>query len=132
MATLTATKQAIESRFATQWGTTTPIKYENVSLTEPTVNYVELYVRHSIEKHKGFDGHTHLFRRPGVISIHIRTKMNLGVRPALLLAESAATVFRAKEFSGVRCKEATVHEMGEDNGWYLVIVSINFFTDNAY
>ena len=91
MATLTATKQAIESRFATQWGTTTPIKYENVSLTEPTVNYVELYVRHSIEKHKGFDGHTHLFRRPGVISIHIRTKLHLGVKPALDLADLQAS-----------------------------------------
>lgn len=81
-------------------------------LDEPTVNYVELYVRHSIEKHKGFDGHTHLFRRPGVISIHIRTKLHLGVKPALDLAETAAAIFRAKEFSGVRCKEATVHEMG--------------------
>ncbi len=124
----------IESRFQTQWGSTTSIKYDNVDFTPtPNTSWVELQVHtgDQIPVSLGGVGATQ-YRGVGIISINIYTALNIGSQTGKNLADTAAAIFRGQTFSGIICRGADVTRLGEDNGWFVYNVSIPYFRDETF
>ena len=125
-------RQAIESRFSTQWGTTTPIKYDNIKYV-PTAGTSFV----ALEIHKGASiqaslGTSPLFRGIGIISVNIYTPTGSGTNTGRAYADTAAGIFRNVVFSGIVCKSASVTRLGEQEGWFIYNVSIPFYHDETY
>lgn len=124
----------IESRFQTQWGSTTPVAYDNIEFTPVSgTAYVRLHIStgDQIPVSLGGIGATQ-YRGVGTISVNIYIPLNIGGQTGKDLADTAAAIFRGQTFSGITCRGAEVTDLGERNGWYVYNVSIPFFRDEIF
>ena len=73
----------IESTFATAWGSTTPIRYDNVDFT-PTqdVSYVSLEVWDGKSVQASVGAVVELRRTVGTVFVHIYTPLGIGSKKA--------------------------------------------------
>lgn len=71
-------------------------------------------------------------RSIGIIWIGIYYPVGKGLSEALIYAELAATIFRNKSFSGIRCKAAEIKDTGVSEGWRLITVTTPFLYDLFY
>jgi hypothetical protein len=129
-----AERIAIENRFATAWGATTPVAYQNVEFTPPT-NPRESWVRVSVLNGASFQaslGNNPLYRHPGVIDISIFTPTGEGGKRAAQLVDQATAVFRGAQFSGILCRAPDVREVGPSDGWFQTSVSIPYQRDELF
>jgi hypothetical protein len=124
----------IQSRFQTNWGVTTPVKYDNRDFNPtPEESHVvfEIHNGDQIPISTGGVGDT-LHRGIGIISINIHTALGIGSQTGKDLADTAAAIFRAQTFSGITCRGADVKRLGESSGWFVYNVSIPFFRDESF
>jgi hypothetical protein len=123
----------IQARFKAAWGTTTPVSYPNVSFTPPSTAWVRLTILSGEESRLTFGAETNNYRNVGVIVIQVFTPANQGNAAALALADQAAAVFRGWCGATVRCRSATMREIGPDAaGKYQVNISIPFQRDELH
>ena len=136
MASFKDARVAIESRFSTMWGATTPISWENARFEQTAgTSFVHLNVfgGRSFQASMG-DVSNRLFRDPGQIEITIFTPIDDGPGPGLDLADSVAAIFRAVEFSGVLTFAPRIgRPESTDNGnWYSTTVLTTYQFDACF
>jgi len=124
---------AIESRFSTEWGSTTDIKWDNVDYV-PTdgTSYVTIEIHNSNANVAGFGGSNMMYRMRGLISINIFAALNSGTRAAKALADTAAEIFRGEEFSGIVCSAATIARTGQVEDWFIYNVTVPFYRNEIF
>jgi len=123
---------SIEARFEDQWGTTTPVEYDNVQYKPtPGTSYVKLEI-HTGEGMRASLGETYLERSVGIISMNIFTAINTGTRTGRGLADSAAAVFRGWTTSAITCRTPTITRLGQVGEWFVTNVSVPFYRDETF
>lgn len=130
------TRRAIESRFANNWTATTTdrIKYENVPFEQPTSGtWVALTILTGAAGIAGIST-TPLNRYAGLIQVDIFAAEKTGSDASWALADSVSTIFRHKQFSAgssgtITSRVPGVQNMGVENGWHRLVVSIPFQRD---
>lgn len=129
-------RQAIEGRFATAWGATTPVKYENAPFKDTKAAHVALFIRRG-EGLQASLGEVPLRRWPGVILVQVFIPSGSGTQQALEYASSIGAIFDRAEFSSgtsgrIRCRIPSVETVGERAGWFQVNVTVPYLRDKAY
>jgi len=120
----------IEQRFATNWGSTTAIKYANVDFDPPAASaWVDLQVVSGPSRKISLGGSTNLRRYTGIVSINIYVPTNTGTRTARGYVDTASAIFRDASFNGIICRDPSVTDLGERNGWRVHNVSVEFQRD---
>jgi len=126
-------QSAIETRFKANY-TLTPVKYDNVDY-KPVAGtaWVELEVHtgDQVPVSLGGPGDV-LYRNTGIISIQVRTALNIGTQTGKNIADVCAAVFRGTTFSSITCFGASVTRLGKDDEWFLHNVSIPYFRNEAF
>ena len=130
------TRKAIEVRFKTAWGTTTPIRFENA----PAIDGINPFVALTILDGEGEQislGTPALRRWVGLIVIQIFVKADTGTQQARAYATQAGAVFDRAEFSSgnsgtIRSRIPSVRAIGVRDGWYQLNVSVPFIRDRQY
>lgn len=105
---------AIEGLFATGWGTTTPVRYDNVPFTAPDSSAwvsVEVWDGRSIKGSLGAG--VQLRRSVGTVFVTIYTPINNGSKAARDYADQVVLIFRDVQVSGITFEEPDVSRIGE-------------------
>jgi len=124
--------KAIELRLDANWGSTTPIKSDNVDYTPVTgTTYIELQIHNAQGVRVTIGTQNPLYRYPGIISINIYGSLNEGTRTLLGYADSIADIFRGATFSNLICRTPKITRIGELDGWFVYNVSIPFHRDKT-
>lgn len=133
----------VENKFATVWGSTTSIKYENIAFTPGTTSWVAIKVRESDSDKITLGTAPQLRRTIGNIIVDIFTPLGQGSAPARVLVDSVKVVFRDFRLSGLHCYEGISRVTGEvyytNSGsgepataqWYQATVIIPFKFDES-
>lgn len=132
----------IESTFATAWGSTTPIKSDNVPLqSEPTSAYVAIEVWDGKSNKASVGNGVQLRRTLGTVFVMVFTPNNLGSKAGRTYADSIKAIFRDLVVSNVTFYEGNVARLGEKyytnsgtgvpatSKWFQMAVSIPFKYD---
>lgn len=126
----------IESRFETNWGSTTDISWDNVEY-EPSEDssWVEFTILDG-ESNQVSLGDSPLHRNVGVININIYAPLDTGTGSARALADQAATIFRSVQFSNILCRSPSITRIGnvkrESGSWYQYNVTVPFQKDETF
>lgn len=116
--------KAINAAFATAWGATTDIAWDNVPFNMETADE---FVRVSLQHVSGdaIELTGKLFRRTAVLFVQIFTAANAGKTRALQLGELALAIFEARPgpVTGVRFRRVGLQDVGLDGSFYQVNVS---------
>jgi Bacteriophage related domain of unknown function len=140
--TLKAAREAILSRWITQWvdgsSPRTPYSFENEKTAPPdavaaaafgtdTGSWVRLTMRsvNSEQETLGPVG-SRKFTRYGNIHIQVFVPVDRGTADSDTLVGLARTVFEGARFNGVCCYAGSPKEVGPDGRWYQVNVTIPF------
>lgn len=119
----------IEQRFATNWGSTTPVRYENADFDPPAASaWVELRVVSGPSVKLNIESAA-LRRYVGIISINIYVPANTGTRTARGYIDTAAAIFKGATFNGIVCRDPRVTVLGERDGWFIINLSTEFQRD---
>lgn len=132
---------AIENMFETAWGSTTPIRMDNVGFTPPNTSWVSLEVWDGNSRKASMGTGIQLRRAIGTVMVDVFTPLNGGSKPARVLADQVSGVFRDVVVSGITFYEADIRRIGEkyftNSGtgvpataqWYQVSVAVPFKYD---
>ena len=128
MTTLNQAKEAVYSRFVTQFGTTAPFVLDNEERDEAgDVAWVRLVVRSTsrVQDTLGKTGNRKFLSTAGVFA-QVYTPVNTGVQSGDSIAVQIADIFEGVSFSGLDFKEAVVRELGPDGKWYVHVTEAEF------
>jgi hypothetical protein len=125
----------IRSRFNTEWASTTPIAWPNVSFTPPSGEpwvRLEILPSGADQTTLGASGNR-TFRHDGLVTVQVFVPGNEGDGEARTLAEQAAAVFRGVTVSGIRFGAPYTTTIGTDDaGWYGVVAWCPYTRDSLY
>lgn len=140
---------AIESRFSTLWGVTTPIKFDNVPFDVQPVSWVSLSVMDGDSDKASLGAGVQLRRTLGTVQLDIYAiagSSGGGSGYARQLTDSIKAIFRDVQLSDgaggtITFYEGKVKRIGEQywaatgsttgtTQWYQMLVSIPFFYDS--
>jgi hypothetical protein len=120
----------LQARFKAGWGSTTPVAWPNVSFTPSTAAWVRFTILNGEEARLTFGATLNNFRNTGVVVVSIFSPLNIGTADVMAKADAAAAIFRDWCGATVRCRAATIRDVGpEGQGWYQVNVTIPFQRD---
>lgn len=128
-------RETIESRFKTQWSTTTPIQYEGVPFDPPTnAPWVAIWVSSPSVRDRINLGSNPGIREIGILQIDINvpeTKSYIGNTVRNTLAEQALQIFQFEQVNGITFgKAAMVDNPGiKKSGWNRMFISIDYKAD---
>jgi hypothetical protein len=128
-------RNAIHSKFNTEWAGQTPIAWDGVEFTKPATAWVRIHVDGNTSAQAGFgDGVLH--RQSGLIFVQVFIPANTGTADADSYAQDAADALQYKRLtrSGerpVRTWGATIRTIGHRDGWFQVNVEIPFDYDEV-
>ena len=71
-------------------------------------------------------------RVTGTISIDINTPISIGSSAARVYAADLAVIFRDSQFNGITCREASLTNVGDVDGWFRMTLNIPFYWDGIY
>lgn len=132
MATINEVREAIYSRFNTQWGTRTAFTFDNERFDseKQTDPWVRLSVRHvgGGQDTLGPPG-GRKYRRKGQVFLQIFTAVDEGLSVADGHAQFAKPIFEGVSFSGVDFMDFRVREVGPDGKWFQTLVEWDFDYD---
>jgi hypothetical protein len=133
--TWAAELQTLESEFATNWGATTPVQYENDAAFTPPSDQADYAMFQILQGQSeivgGQGGGNGKYRHRGVIQIDLYTSEGEGSAPALTLADTASAIFRGKRIGDVICRAPAISKPVSDGGYFRVTVSINYQRDET-
>lgn len=141
MTELNEAREAIYSRFTTQWkavgGLTdlTPFTFDNEAFTPPeAASWVRVAIRHltAMQETLGSAGNRK-FAHPGTLLIQVFTPTNSGMASSDTLCQKAREIFEGVSLSGttVRFQSSTVREAGNDGKWNQMVVETLFEYDET-
>jgi len=121
-------RQAIESRFLTNW-TATDVSWDNIPYT-PNANTA--FVRLMIDEIDSFQASMATIpchRIIGIIHILIMVPIGTGTHVARVYADDAAAIFRNANFDGIQCRSPRIVRVGDIGEYYQISTLINFWKD---
>ena len=133
---------AIESRFLEAW-TATPVALDEggpmidpnsfAIVPQPSASsWVRLSVRSADERQASL-GAEPLYRNQGLILVSIFTPPAGGHAAGRGLADAAGAIFRGAYFEGITCRGASVRDLGEtEGGWIMTGVDVAYFRDATH
>lgn len=121
-----ALRESIETRFATQWGATTPVSYTNLPFTPPSGSWVRLAVLPGQGQTWGITGTAGYVRDTGVIAVQVFVSTDQGTKAAMDLVDLITPIFEHKRFDGILTRTASVNVVGPSDGWLQINVTIPF------
>jgi uncharacterized protein DUF4128 len=128
--TLVDAREAMYQRFSTQWGSTTPVAFDNEKFEPPVgTSWVRVSVRHQTAGQETLQvAGNRQFLRGGEAVVQVFAAQDRGTRAADLLAQQARAIFEgvALNSNGIRFTDVLVREIGESEGWYQVNVEATF------
>lgn len=107
------------------------IKYPNANFDTPSNSP---WVRLTNNKGRGINvqaGYNATFRTPGSFVIDIFTPKGTGNREANLIANQVDDLYRKQYFDTIRADETQVDEIGIDDSWYHVQVTVFYNYDDC-
>ena len=128
MTTLNEAREAVYSRFTTEWGSSSAFTFENESFDEPADSpWVRVSVR-SLSRSQETMGRVgnRKFRPTALVFVQVYTRTNTGVEQGDTLAVQAKDIFEAISFSGLDFNNGLVRETGPDGKWYQHVAEIKF------
>ncbi len=129
---------AIRTLFNTGWAGVTPIAYENEVFTPPQdAPYVSLVVRPDDAFQHEIGSTKVTFRQPGLIFVMIFSPPDKGNNAALVLADTAAEIFRRQSTSftdgRILFRAPSITPIGiTDEGYFHVNVVIPYIRDSYH
>lgn len=95
--------QTVENTFATAWGSTTPIAYDNIAFTQPSgSSWVKVYVREGDSQKITLGTAPQRRRTLGTVFVDIYTPIGQGSKAARTYADSVKAIFKDLRVSGVQ------------------------------
>ena len=132
-------RQLLESRFNTRWATYStssgvPIAWDNVEYA-PTAGTT--FVRFSVYPGDAYQvslGERPTHRVVGIIDIGIFVPQGQGTENARDLADIAAEIFRNWQDTAtkIRCRSPYLTRIGEEEGWFQMIVTVPYIRDEIF
>lgn len=105
----------VESRFATLWGVTTPVAYDNVNFTPPVGgSWVSVKVREGTSRKITLGSGAQVRRTLGTAFVEIFTPVGIGSKTCRDYADQVIAVFRDARVSGVLFMESSLNVLGEE------------------
>ena len=130
--TYAAALASIEQRFATAWGTTTPVQWPNRNYEpQPGNEWVRLTVLDGDSTLVGLGLNARLYTHPGVILVGIFVPKGNGERRSAVLVDSVSEIWRGVEFDGILCRAPAVTRVGLTGEWFQTNVSVPFQRDGV-
>ena len=141
-------RKYIEERFNTNWGTTTPIAWENVSIdtpesfakgsgnymqvdhTEKQSSFVRLNILNGNSEYRSINKQTSKLHL-GVIAVQVFIPLNGGTYKGREYADTIATIFDSASFNGIKCDVASIETVGSDGEYYQLNVNIPYRRDEG-
>ena len=106
--------QLVESRLASQWGVTTPIRYENVEFVPPEgASWISVAVKESDSRKITLGSGAQVRRTIGTTFVEIFTPVGGGSGVARGYADTIKAIFRDYRVSGLHVYEGEVFVKGE-------------------
>lgn len=106
--------QLVETRLASQWGVTTPIRYENVEFVPPEgASWISVAVKESDSRKITLGSGAQVRRTIGTIFVEIFTPVGGGSGVARGYADTIKAIFRDYRVSGLHVYEGEVFVKGE-------------------
>jgi len=125
--------KAIESRFATAWGTTTPIKYENVEYTPtPNTAWVEIHVSNGDTFQADINNDAPRYRNLGIIGVNVYVPKGSASHIARGYCDSIAAIFRGQQFDNIVCRASSIDHIGTEGQWEIYNVNTVFYRDEIF
>lgn len=127
--------KAIQARFTTMWGTTTPIAWDNKTFDAEGLNvaYVRLSVQFALgsQSAMGLIG-DRCYRNTGTVFVQVFTPVGGGKSPNTVLATQARNVFRGVQLpGGLWFRDEGITHVGPEGRWYQQNVTANFIFDEV-
>jgi len=128
MGTFQDIRQAIESRFLTNW-TATDISWDNVPYT-PDANtaFVRLMIN-EVDAFQASIASIPCHRIIGIIHILIMVPVGTGTNIARGYADTAAGIFRNADFDDIHCRSPRIARVGDIGEHYQISTLIDFWSD---
>lgn len=121
----------IRKKFQSDWGSETPIAFDNLNFDPPADNgeFVRLVIDESLgsQQSVGSDGNR-LFRRFGIVFVQIFTPTNTARLRSDELSETAYNIF-INEVNGVRFYNQSVSTVGVVGSYYQQNIIAEFIYD---
>lgn len=132
-------REAIATLFKATWPSTVPVQWPNRKFTPPeTGNWARMVIKAGGAFQLTMGGVSNWFRHPGILIVQCFTPLNVGDYKARQLADTAATIFRAKMAGitlgeeGMLFRTPTVRDIGIDGAWYQVNCEVEYYRDALY
>jgi hypothetical protein len=117
---------AIENRLQEFWNYT-PIAWENVDFDIPNnSDWIRLNILNGDSGYTALGG---LKRHTGVLLIQVFTPVNTGTNKVREYSDTIANIFDSRSFSDIVCDVASVQNIGADDGFHQVNVTIPYWRD---
>jgi hypothetical protein len=125
----------IRKAFATAWGTTTKVAYDDVPddtiPPSPAATWVRLNISH-VDGYQASAGspNSYRFRREGLINAQIFQPQGKDSIDARKKADLIIPIFQGRQISGITFFDVQAREIGNDGaGWYQINVLSKFYYD---
>jgi hypothetical protein len=130
MGTFQDIRQAVESRFSTNW-TATDVSWDNVPYA-PDANtaFVRLLIN-EVESFQASIAGTPCHRFIGIISVLIMVPVGTGTNTARGYADAVAGIFRNANFSDIQCRSPRIVRVGDIGEHFQYSVLVNFWKDDV-
>lgn len=128
-------RNAIESRFTTNYAAATPVQYENIDFAQPSeAAWVSLRILSGDGNQVSIGTARQVDRFAGIIQVDIYTPENGGTNAARVIGDSVFTIFNRAQFSTgdsgtITCRTPGYRSLGVANGWYHAVVSVAYQRD---
>jgi hypothetical protein len=118
---------SIENRLQEFWNYT-PVAWENVDFDIPNnSDWIRLNILNGSSNYRAID---YKKRHTGVILIQVFTPVNTGTNKVREYSDTIASIFDSRTFSDIVCDVASVQNIGADDGFHQVNVTIPFWRDS--
>ena len=119
-------KRTIEEYFSAQWGSTTPLYFENQTANNADPEWLRLTIQNA-DSFQASLGSNPDYRYIGVLFFQIFVKPNTGSGRAMELVDIIEELFRSQTIGGITFKVPVVRKVPDNSEWYQVNISIDFF-----
>lgn len=131
MPDINKTRELLESRFQINWGSTTPISYDNVPFDDTAVNeFVSITFLNFATMNATIGGAINKCKKhEGAIQIKVHIKLDTGTGDAYEYADSIAAIMENYQDTNLFTHAAEVRRIGAlDSGWFVILVHVPFIS----
>lgn len=129
-------RQAIESRFNTQWASATTVFYQGQKgQPDVDIDWVRILVRPAVIGQASMGGATNMHRTIGTVWVEIFTTENADNSTRDGYIQSVIDIFESKQFTAgsgtVLCRDAEIDDQGMTGSWYQTDIMIEYQYDTV-